>query len=64
MSSTTTQATGVGTDLCMVGGSTTVGKTKVPTTQRSLAVAGVEQDAKVTVELVNVCVNVDRQLKY
>ena len=50
------------TDLCMVAGATT-GKTKVPSTQSRLAVAGDAQDAKVAAAIANVRANVDRQLK-
>ena len=62
MPSTVTQGTGVGTDLCMVSG-TTVGKTKVSTKQRRLAVAGGTQDDKVVAVFAKVCTNVVRQLK-
>jgi hypothetical protein len=47
----------------MVAG-TTAGKTKVPSTQSRLAVAGGAQDAKVSAAIANVNANVDRQLKY
>jgi hypothetical protein len=54
--------TGVGTDMCMVTGETTVGKTAVPSTQSRLTVSGGTRQTKVAAGLANVCGKVDRQL--
>ena len=52
----------MGTDLCMVVGESTVGKTAVPSTQIRLGVAGDTQEAKVAAAFTNVRVVVARQL--
>jgi hypothetical protein len=57
-----TKARGMGTDLCMVVGENTVGKTAVPSTQNRLGVAGDTQETKVTAALTYVSLVVARQL--